>query len=86
MAAISHRVDREIKQARLQREQGAERGRDAKQRERGPPGSQELQCQLLEPSWLPDFRVPDMPPGVTTKPVFSLGYHSLVSLIATKES
>ena len=51
---------------------------------RGNLGPQELWCWLLRPSWRPDFRVPNTLPVVTTKPVLSLGYHSLVSTVATR--
>lgn len=68
-------------------ELSVQRRREAKQRERDALETSE--APALDPMAqqnLSDLRVPEIPPAVTTNPVLSLGYHNLVSTIATKES
>lgn len=68
-------------------ELSVQRGREAKQRERDALETPE--APALAPMAqldLSDLKIPEMPLAVTTNPVLSLGYHNLVSIIATKES
>lgn len=50
----------------------------------GQPGSPGALVLAPQTQLRPDFRVPNTFPVVTTKPVLSLGYHSLVSIVATR--